>query len=317
MVDVNSQVEFVFNAEAGILERQAVLLCQSIRLFGGALSSSPITIVSPRKSRRPARSTLDEISRLGAEFLPLDLDSYCPEYGPSFKVHALAHIASRSGPPIIVQIDSDSLFVAEPMCLPRIGDAAARPVDVKGMCTTGSLDEFDGYWRVACDLLDVSYDAIPVIQTTVDRLLVRASYNGGLFAARRSSGIFERTEEFFQRLLSADLKPWNIPGFAIKSGTELVSEVGSAFWGTSQMSLSLAAIDRGCIVDILPETYNVPLHFLEDLDVRASLPLVHIHYHWLASSGAQEATPLLDERLNLTTDVREWLKSQLPLRVEE
>src|ERR1700674_2817111 len=79
--------------------------------------------------------------------------------------------------------------VAEPILLLNDGSAAARPVDVKGMCTTGPEDEFDGYWRALCALVGVDYERVPVIQTTVDRLEVRASYNGGLLAARRASGI--------------------------------------------------------------------------------------------------------------------------------
>src|SRR5580704_4437151 len=141
MVTVRHQIEFVLNAEAGVLEKQAILLCESIRRFGGVLASSAITVVSPRKSRRPSRDTLRELDRLQVEYLALNIDSACSDYGPSFKLHAVAHVASRSGPPIVVQIDSDTLFVAEPILLLTAGSASARPVDVKGMCTTGSEDE--------------------------------------------------------------------------------------------------------------------------------------------------------------------------------
>ena len=305
------QIEFVLNAEAGVLEQQALLLCESVRRFGGDLSSSLITVVSPRKSRRPCAATLAQLDRLQVDYLPLEIQSACPEYGPSFKVHAVAHVARRAGPAIVVQIDSDSLFVRAPHLLTNIDAAAARPVDVKGMCTTGSGDEFDEHWRTLCAIADVDYERVPILQTTVDRLRVRASYNGGLIAARRAGGVFERTEEFFERFVAADQRPWRRDGFVVRSGTELVSTAGSAYWGLSQAAFSLAAIACGNSVDLFPSTYNFPLHFLETTAV--PMPLVHIHYHWLASDNHEGPSALLDGRLGLPEDVREWLRSRLPL----
>src|SRR5690242_18041255 len=89
------QLEFLLIAEAGALEAQAVLLCDSIRRFAGAHSRAPITVVSPRSARRPSSSTLAELDRLEAEYLPLEVDSCCPEYGTSYRVHAAAHVERR------------------------------------------------------------------------------------------------------------------------------------------------------------------------------------------------------------------------------
>ena len=309
-------VEFALLAESGVLERQAVLLCKSIRRFGGELSSSAVTVVSPRRDRRPCRLTLAALDRLGAEYLPLDLDSACPEYGPSFKVHALSHIARRSGPPILVQIDSDTLFVGEPTSLLGIDAAAARPVDVRGMCTAGCGDAFEDYWRAASRCVGVDFERLPIVRTTVDRALVRASYNGGLFAARRTSGIFERTEAIFRDLTAANLKPWGAQVFTLQTGSAMVGELGSALWGTSQAALSLAAAAGGHEVALLPGSYNFPLHLIDDIVTEVPTPLVHIHYHWLASSGAGEANAIMDKRLRLSEDVIEWLRGRLPLAAD-
>jgi hypothetical protein len=311
------QIEFVLNAESGILEKQALLLCESIRYFAGTLSSSKITVVSPRKSRRPSSATLRKLDHLQAEYLALEIDSACPDYGPSFKVHAVAHVARRSGAPIVVQVDSDTLFVAEPILLLMNGSAAARPVDVKGICTTGAGDDLDGYWTALCALVGVDYEQMPIVQTTIDRLFVRASYNGGLLAARRDSGIFERTEEFFVRLVAAGLRPWSSNGLTVRSGAGIVSEAGSAYWGTSQAAFSLAAVGGSHTVELLPHTYNFPLHLLEDMTTAVPRPLVHVHYHWLASSGNDNANALLDARLGLSAEAREWLRLRLPLSTGE
>jgi hypothetical protein len=78
-------IEFFFLAEKGILERQALLLCGSIRMFGGVYRSAGITVVSPRSDRRPSPATLQAFERLGAEYLDLDLSSEWPSYGASFR----------------------------------------------------------------------------------------------------------------------------------------------------------------------------------------------------------------------------------------
>lgn len=306
-------LEFCVLTEAGVLEAQALLLCASIREFGGRHSSSAIVAVSPRPSRRPSRSTVRELENMGVEYLELDLPSACPSYGPSFRVHAVAHISRRPGPPILVQIDSDTLFLDEPDFSLNGVDAAARPVDVKGMCTTGPGDPFEEYWRKLCKLCGVDYERLPFVETTVDRKTVRASYNGGLAAATRSSGIFDRTEEFFSKLVAVGARPWAGSGIQVKSAVETVSKEGSEFWGTTQAALSLAITALGGAIEILPPSYNVPLHLFDQLTPPEAEP-IHVHYHWLGSRESRKENPLLNGRLRLPGETAKWLKKRLPLR---
>ena len=297
-------------AEAGILEVQALLLCASIRRFAGVCSGAAITVVSPRADRRPSSSTLGALRVLGAEYLPLDLKSPCPAYGPSFKVMAAAHLARRPGPPILVQTDSDTLFLDEPDLTLCGMDAAARPVDVKGMCTSGEGDRFDPYWRRLCDLCGINYDDIPEITTTIDRRRVRASYNGGLVAVRRDSGILEKTEDCFLRLAAAELVPHE--DFTLRTGSGIVSGIGTRYWGTSQAALSLALTAIGHRVRVLPESYNVPLHF-EVFRERPSNRPIHVHYHWLGEAAHCGTGALLGGRVIPSPEAQQWLIRRLPL----
>src|SRR3982074_3770036 len=89
------EVEFVVNAESGILEAQALLLCESIRRFAGRYAGSTITVVSPRPDRRPSASSVRAFAALRAEFRELDIEVRCPDYGPSYKVLALADAERR------------------------------------------------------------------------------------------------------------------------------------------------------------------------------------------------------------------------------
>jgi hypothetical protein len=309
--EAGNRVEFILIAEAGILEAQALLLCESIRCFAGAHSRCPITVISPRSDRRPSPSTLRKLERLEAEYLPIETDSCCPEYGSSYRVHSAAHIERRSGPPLIIQLDSDTLFLSEPDFSLMGCEAAARPVDVKGMCTTGPGDPFDDYWRELCALVGVDYEQIPVIRTTVDRQAVRASYNGGLYVTRRASGLFARTEDIFKRLVAAGLRPWTTDGPLMRTGTGYLRGASTAYWGTSQAAFSLAVVSGNHRVQLLPDTHNFPLHSLDQMTTPIPTPLVHVHYHWLFAACA-EASPAI-ERLGLPAATAAWLNARLPL----
>lgn len=307
-----SGVEFVLIAESGILELQALLLCESIRRFAGAYSRSPITVISPRSARRPSPATIRALGRLDAEYLPLEIDSCCPDYGTSFRVHAAAYVERQSGPPIVVQLDSDTIFAAEPDLDLTGADAAARPVDLKGMSTTGADDPFDPYWRDLCALVGVDYERMPAATTTIDRQAIRANYNGGFVAARRACGMFARTEDVFRRVVAAGMMPWP-RGPSLKTGTGVLSGAATVYWGTSQAALSLAAIAGGHTVRLLPETHNFPLHLRAEMSTPIPASLVHVHYHWLFSADAAGANPIATREAALPADVAEWLAARLPL----
>ncbi|WP_143748787.1 glycosyltransferase family 2 protein [Mesorhizobium sophorae] len=306
-------VEFVLIAEAGILEAQALLLCESIRCFAGAYSRCPITVVSPRSSHRPSVSTLRKLEQMDVEYLPIEIESYYPQYGTSYRIHALAHVERRPGPPIIIQLDSDTIFVAEPDFSLGASSAAARPVDVKGMCTTGPGDPFDSYWRKLCALVGVDYDHLPIVHTTVGSQAVRASYNGGLFVAKRACGLFQHTEDIFRQLVAADMKSW-ADGPTYNTGTGVLHGEATAYWGTSQAAFSLASVAGNHSVRLLPDTHNFPLNNLAGLPAPDAARLVHIHYHHLFSAGSAEANPILDGTLALPAAISEWLLARLPLQ---
>ena len=310
------EVEFFMIAERGVLEAQAVLLCHSIRVLAGTYAKSPITVVSPRRNRRPCRETLRALHDLDVEYLELQLDSPCPTYGPSYRVLAAARMERRGRAPILVQLDSDTIFLTEPDFSMAAGHAAARPVDVKGMCTAGTADPFDPYWRGLCDLFHVDYDSLSWVTTTVDRKTVRANYNGGLIAVRRAGGILQQAEEFFLRLVVAERKPWANCATLVKAGAGLVDQAGSEYWGTSQAAFSLAVTALGGILEILPPSYNVPLHSFDCLPSVTTAP-VHVHYHWLCSEGECARNPLLDGRLPVPPEVSSWLRRNLPLRIPD
>jgi hypothetical protein len=306
------EIEFYVVAEAGILEAQAILLCESIRLFAGRYATAAITVVSPRADRRPSPASLKRLAALGADYLALEVESCCAEYSTAIRVHVTPIVVRRPGPAILVQLDSDTLFLGEPDLALAGADIAARPADLKTICTGGAGDPMDGYWRRLCALCGVDYDLIPTVVTTVDQAPIRAAYNGGLIAVRRDCGVFERTEANFLRLIAANLRPRPGTDLRFDTGTGIVAGRGAEFWGTTQAAFSLAAAAGRHPVRILPASHNLPLNLFDDIAAPA-VPPIHVHYHWLANAGRVQRNPLLDGRLHLPPAARAWLADRLPL----
>jgi hypothetical protein len=81
-------VEFVFIAESGVLEKQAILLCESIREFGGIHAQAGIKILQPREEKRISPSGRLRFQSLGAEVIEMSIVSPCPEYGTTYSIFA-------------------------------------------------------------------------------------------------------------------------------------------------------------------------------------------------------------------------------------
>jgi hypothetical protein len=313
------QIEYVMVAEAGSLERQVLLLADSIRCLPGSAGEAAITVVSPRPDRRPARRTLRDLELLGAQYVPLTIVSPCPYYGTSYKLAAVGEMERRSGPPILVMMDSDTLFLAPPTFDLGQCDVALRPVDVKGMCTAGPADRFDEYWRRLCELCAVSYDDIPWLETAVDGLRVKASHNGGLVAANRRDGLFATSYDFLCRSVNADLFPRpkiDPGGSSIRTGAGATSALAKKIWGAAQAALSLALIANGLNARILPPTYNLPCHYFDRIVARwpqVASDTIHAHYHWLCDADRLAVNPLLDGRMTIPAAIRKRLARHLPL----
>ena len=218
---------FLIMAEAGIIAEQATLLCESIRRFGGRYANADIAVISPRPDKRPSANILRKLEELNAAYIPLNIVSPCPEYGSSFRVLASAEYERMSNADTLICLDSDSVFLGEPDLALKGNDAAVRPVDVKGMCTTGASDPYDAYWKKLCDVCETDYEMIPYVTTTVDKQLVKASYNGGFVIVRRNQEVFQRTASYFQRSVKAGMRPYAGQNIQVRAGYGLVSHEGS------------------------------------------------------------------------------------------
>lgn len=294
---------------------QALLLIESLRAFGGRFARCPVFAVAPRPGLGVDAATRKRLDELEAIYHEAALNTDCPEYGSANRLYAAAWAARTSPAETLFVLDSDTLFLGEPEPLGAEWDLAVRPVDVKGATSEGSDDPFDSYWASMCGLAGMAIEALPFVETVLDRRRVRASYNGGYAVVRRSSGILERAADLFSRSVAADLRPYkDMPGHRVFASTGAVAPRAGEYWGSNQAALAIAAWATTRRVRLLDRRFNVPLHELADgarwSEDWANLGPLHLHYHWLLRAGHRDLAYATMTRLGVADERLAWLRGR-------
>ena len=309
-------VTFVLCIENNAIRDQALLLCESIRLFTGRYRDAPILAVSPRPGLGIDAATRRRLEALDAQYVEEPLNHLCPEYGSANRVFSAAWAETHTEAEWIVVLDSDTIFLGEPE-LPADADVAVRPIDSKGSATEGVGDPFDEYWSKLAAMQGVSLDCLPFVRTTDGCHSVRASYNGGLIVARRDRGILRAWADLFARSVQAGLRPWKDTGHSVFASTGFVGAAASEYWGSNQAAVALAIWSLTTRVRPYPDSYNVPLHLLLNrpdlVAAPRTSPPVHVHYHWVFAAEYQERALATLTALGVPADQIDWLAARLPL----
>lgn len=308
---------FVLCIENNAIREQALLLCESIRRFGGKFRGSPILAFSPRPGLGVDRETIARLRELDVAYVDEPLNTRCPEYGSANRVFSAAWAESNIDSDFIVVLDSDTVFLDEPE-LPLSGDLAVRPVDTKGSASCGPGDVFEEYWRSLARLHGASLDRLPFVQSTIDGERVRASYNGGFIIARRECNLMTRWAGLFAHSVEAGLRPYRGHDVGIIASTGYVGKKASEYWGSNQAALAIVAwADAANRVVHYPASYNVPLHLLAErgaIDPTwREVPPVHVHYHWMFDPDKYEMALEFLDQLNVPREKLAWLARRVPL----
>ncbi len=309
---------FVACIEGGVIEAQALLLFDSIRRYAGRFSNCSLYALSPRAGHSISTRARLALEELGVTYVDRLLNTECPEYGSANRVVAAAHVEGTFAHEILVILDSDTLFLSEPTEIDLVTDVdvAVRPVDVKGMSTSGLSDTFDPYWQDLCRVSDFPYDQIPWRESFVDRQQIKANYNAGLVVVRSRLGILQRWADVFFASIRQGLRPFKNAG-SFRTGAGWIEPAAGNLWGSNQAALSLAIWSSTRRVRELPPTYNYPLHQHDKIEpalVRAVFPqLVHVHYHWLLAADALPTNPLFSPGGPLSMAQIDWLRAVIPI----
>jgi hypothetical protein len=285
--------------ERGRLESEALLLVESLREWGGACAQAPVYAFAPRPGQHPEPATIERLEALGATFVGEDLVERFADT-PTFNKVAVSAWAERElEHETLVFSDTDTVFVGEPSLLSLEGEevAACRPVDrrIAGSKGKGKNEPF---WRKMYAELGVRER--PFIETSVGSMPIRAYWNSGLIAARRSAGLFGAWASALERLFDAGIVQKRWPHFM------------------DQLSWAGVTADVHDRIRVLPPTYNYALRHrmaltppADGLDLEE---IVHLHYRlWFHMPDAlAKVTPPFDpggERYR-------WIEARLPLEPE-
>lgn len=309
---------FAICVEAGALERQATLLCASIRRFGGRLSDCPIYAVSPRPGQRPSPDTVRRLDELGVDYLEENLNVDYAEFPMiANKPLVAAHVEASRCHEVIVVLDTDTLILSEPteLLLEPFEDVAVRPADTVGVASRGvPEDRFDPYWRELCAAAGVAYDPIPLVRTFVDQIAVKAVHQTGCLAVRRDRSILRSWGRYLTGALQRGIGP-PLDDRSRRNSVELLTGEQSRWWGTDISALTLAIWGTTRRVRMLSSAYNYPLHLHArvpaGLRPAGAADLAHVHYHWLLDPGQAEDSVLFDDKLGLPEAKRAWIRAQM------
>jgi hypothetical protein len=308
-------VTFVLCIEETAIREQAMLLCASIRRFGGRHRGAPIVALAPRQGLGVGADVQRRLHALGVEYVEEPLNTICPAYASANRVFAAAWAETRARSEWIVVLDSDTVFLGEPE-LPQDADVGVRPVDSKGSATEGPADRFDEYWSRLAELQGFPLERLPFVRTTDGLHHVRAAYNGGLIVVRRTTGILTAWADLLTRSVAAGLRPFRGSRLNVHASTGYVGVESSEYWGSNQAAAAVAIWSRTSRVAHYADTYNVPLHLLlarpELMNGRTS-PIVHLHYHWLFTAGYHQAALAALQELHTPAECLGWLRQRLPI----
>lgn len=290
-----SEIAFLICVEDGRLESEAVLMIESLRAWGGTHSETPVYAFAPRPDHRPGPETIERLEALGANFVDEPLVDRFADYPTFNKVPVSAWAERQLDHEVLVFADTDTVFFSDPVELaPGEWLAAARPVDRK---IAGSKGKGKGepFWQRMYETLGVESE--PFVRTSVGETQIRAYWNTGLIAVRRSAGLFVAWEEALARLFDEGVVFNRWPHFM------------------DQLSWAGVTADIHDRVRILPETYNYPLRHRLSLGPQTSAlelsEIVHMHYRlWFhLPDSLPEVVPPFDPE----SERYRWLEQRLPL----
>jgi hypothetical protein len=309
-----SEIAFLICVESNRLEPQARLLCESIRTFGGCYGQAPILAVSPRPHLAPGPEARAHLEDLGVTYVVEPLNDTGSPYGAINRIVAGAWAETFSSRPYLVLLDTDTIFVGEPSFVRA--DVGVRPVDVKGSVSSGDADPQDLYWARMCRLGGIELSRLPMLATTIDKVRIRASYNGGFTVVRRDLGILQKTREIFFASFKEDLRPAAGTKQEVLASTGSVGLEASEWWGSSQAALSIAIWSRTSDVYTYDERYNIPLHNLmgpgRSWPMKPGFKPILLHYHYLAEPQHQAQLRKVMTRIRCSPEVLKWIEERLP-----
>jgi len=293
------RLAYIACIENGYLEGQTLLLCRSIRKFAGRYADAPIYTFQTSHGTEIKQGTLEALAELAVDHSSILLNPAYHANAYANKVFVSAYAEEQLEEDILVFLDSDTVFVGEPLAfaLPSGIDAAACSADSKHLSSTGEGDPRDEVWQRIYRLYSLTNEPRVVTPTGVR---TRAFFSGGLVVVRRSAGIFRAWQSQLLAMLDSGVIPEHMRG------------------RSDEISLTTVLVSRFDQVKLLDGRYNYLVYrraaLLRPFDRAKLEELVHLHYRfWFNIPGFLS---VLQPPLGSDSGILQWLQNYLPLLPE-
>jgi hypothetical protein len=261
---MSDSIAFLICTEPGRLEQQSLLLAESIRKFGGNLKHTPIYSFHPRKGEPISRQTINLFESLNVCHQQIILNTKYHDYYLANKIVTSAYAENNIDAEILVFLDSDKCFFAEPkeFLLPPNYNIGLRIEYGKGIGSEGKDDIQDDYWRKLYKLLGVKNEVF--VQTPISKKKIRGYWNSGIVAVRKKSGFFTDWNDNFEKVMREKLEP----------------SQGNYFTEMAVLSATACSMIEGLYTFSPCYNYPLPLHnrLAKEYKLKTFEELVSIHY---------------------------------------
>ena len=260
-------IAFIICTEPGRLEKQSQILAKSIREFGGTLKDTPIYSFHPRKGEAVKKETIEQFELLKVKHQQVPLNVKYHDYYLANKPYVCAFAEENIDAEILVFLDSDKCFFGEPQefFLPEQYNIGLRVEYGRGVGSTGPADVQEEHWQQLYQALGVKRERF--VLTPVGNKKIRAYWNSGMVAVRRSAGIFTAWKNNFEQVMELQIIP--------KQGNYMVEQ--------SVLSVTVCAMDEEVFTFSPTYSYPLPLHnrLSKEFKIDSLDKMVSIHYFGL------------------------------------
>ena len=284
-------------------EGNAILLAESIRTFGGAVSQYPIRFLCPNPNDEISQRVRERLFSSGATIVPVKADESIPDFPFADDVQAAAYAESLELgiSDLMAWLGNDTIVLQEPKAfmLPAGKSLGYRPVHITniGSQLNSPLDPF---WTAIYERLNVPQDRVFPMKAHIEEISIRPYFNAGHLIVRPERRLLQEWRNAFfqiyddaglQRLYRQDENYSTFIHQAVLAG------------------VILSSLTRGEMEE-LPREYNYPIH-LYDQDKTRTRPssleeLVTFRHHEFFEHPEWPNKIPVGEALN------NWIRSRLP-----
>ncbi len=283
-------------------EDNTLLLVESIRKFGGDLSTAPVWCLVPDYGKQPSETFKEKLAALEAELISFDIDLEVARFffAADIRAAAIAESMAVGKTDLLAWLSSNTIFLKEPadFLLGADKNLGYRPVHHTNV---GSLYDtpLDAFWSQVYAYCDVPEERVFPMHTHVDSNVIRPYFNAGIMVVRPDKLLF---------------KAWHDKFFDVYRAPELAElyakdERHVIFIHQALLSGIILAMFTRDEIQELPGTYNYPLHLYEE-DVTAHRPSNLDELVMVRHEGLSKISEWMDK-----IPGGEWLKQWIAERI--